>query len=90
MIVEWFAAVGVAIADWVASLMPAIEIPDDLVHLDAAINSIFEYGDGLGAWIDINLCAVVLAIPLAVWAVGLTVRAARALAAHIPFIGGGG
>lgn len=90
MFIEWLAQVGAAIGEWFAGLIPPLDIPDELVHLDEAINSIFEYGNGLGAWIDLQLCAAILAIPLVVWVVGLSVRAIRAIIAHIPFIGGGG
>lgn len=90
MIVEWLLSVGAAISEWVASLMPPVEIPDEIVNVDDSINDLFALGSGLGAWVDWALCAIVLGIPLTIWVVGLSVRALRALIAHVPFFGGGG
>lgn len=90
MILEWLLGLGAGVSEWVASIMPPIELPEQLVNIDEAINSIFAYGNGLGAWVDWSLCAVVLLVPLAVWAVGLTVRAVRVLISHVPFFGGNG
>lgn len=90
MIVEWIVSVGSGFASWVASLFPVLELPEWFTGVDELVNDVFGYGDGLGAWIDWPIVVPILVAPLAIWALALGVRAARALIAHIPFLGGKG
>ncbi len=90
MIVEWIVSVGAAIASWVATLFPVLDIPPSLTTLDDSMSGIFAMGTGLGAWIDWPTVGTLMAVPLIVWVAGLTIRGIRALLAHLPFIGGRG
>lgn len=90
MIVEFLVAVGAGFAGWVGSLFPTLELPDALVNVDQGFNTVMAYGTGLGAFIDFQLVGVIAGIPIAVWIAGLTIRGARVLISHLPFIGGRG
>lgn len=90
MIVEWLIYISTGFGEWVASLFPELDIPAELVNLDDSVNNLFGYGEGLGAFIPWGIIGTLAAIPLIVWIAGLTIKTARALFAHIPFIGGRG
>lgn len=90
MIVLWFFSVAAGFVQWLASLFPVLELPDQLVNLDDGFNSVFAMGDGLGAFVPWPVIGVLAAVPLTIWVGGLTIRALRALIAHLPFIGGRG
>lgn len=90
MIIEWLMSVAGGFVQWLAGLFPVLELPDELVHLDDSFNNVFAMGDGLGAFIPWPLVGAIAALPLVVWVGGLTIRALRALVAHLPWIGGRG
>lgn len=90
MITEWLISVGSGFGQWVASLFPVLELPEQLVDLDDTVNTILSYGEGMGAFVDWTAIGIIAGIPLAVWALGLVVKGVRVLIGHIPFIGGKG
>lgn len=90
MITEWLVSVGAGFGAWVATLFPELELPDWFTGVDDIVNGVFAYGDGLGAWVAWDIVPAILLLPIAIWAVGLTVRAARAAIGHVPFVGGKG
>lgn len=90
MITEWLIGVGAAFGTWIAGLFPELDMPEQLVNLDDTVNTIFGWGDGLGAFVQWEVIGVLAAIPLLVWTGGLIVKGIRVLVAHIPFIGGKG
>lgn len=90
MIIEWLMRVGTGFASWVVSIFPTLDLPEGIVNLDDHITSVLALGAGTGVFIDWTYIGFVAAIPLSVWALGLLVKAVRALVAHIPFVGGKG
>lgn len=90
MILEWLMRVGTGFASWVVSLFPSIDMPDAIVNLDSSIEDVLQLGAGAGVFIDWTYIGIVAGVPLAIWALGLLVKAIRALLAHIPFVGGKG
>lgn len=91
MITEWFitlwrdlvlAVIGWFETDW--------EVPSFLLEFDDFVNGFLANVAGLGAWVDWVYVFVVIGAVLVVWTVGLGLKLARAIAAHIPFVGGAG
>jgi len=83
-------SVGSSFGVWIVTLFPELDLPEQLLHVDDAVNDILAMGDGLGAWVDWTYIGLVAAIPASMWALGLLVRAFRAILAHVPFVGGKG
>lgn len=90
MIVEWLIYISTGFAEWVGGLFPTLDIPGELVNLDDSVNGLFLYGEGMGAFVPWGVVGSLAAIPLLIWVGGLTIKALRAMLAHIPFIGGRG
>jgi hypothetical protein len=90
VIIEWLIDIGVGIAEWASTLFPTLDLPAALVNVDDGFNSVMAMGSGLGAFVDFPLIGLIAGVPITVWLGGLSVRAARALIAHLPFIGGRG
>lgn len=65
--------------NWVATLFPVLELPDDLLHADDRINAVFAMGDGLGPWADWGALTALAAVPLTIWVGGLVVMGVRSL-----------
>jgi len=91
MIVEWFISIGVNMSAWFSSLFPDdFEVPPFFAGFDDQLNSVFSNVDGMGVWADWLYILAVVGVVILVWGIGLLVKLARAIAAHIPFFGGAG
>lgn len=91
MIVEWIVGLAAGIGSWFAGLFPTDwEPPEFLVDLDGTLNGVLANLGGVSVWADwVYIFAVVGAV-LLIWGIGLVIKLARAVAAHIPFFGGAG
>lgn len=90
MITEFFIGLGLSIARWFVGLFPEWQAPAGFASLDDTVNGFFARFDGVGVWAPWGLLGVCIAVALSVWGIGLVVKLARAIAAHIPFFGGAG
>ena len=91
MITEWLLSLGVILSDWFASLFPSdFEVPAFFTELTAFMDDLFTNAAGLGAWIDFTFIITTVSVVLAVWAIAFGVKIARAVAAHLPLVGGAG
>lgn len=91
MITEFLIGVGVAIANWIATLFPQDwEPPTFITELDTTVNSVIANVDGMAVWADWAYILAVVGVVVLVWGIGLSIKLARAVAAHIPFFGGAG
>lgn len=90
MIIEWLSQVGASIWAWVAGLFPDWTLPSELTDPNGLLGSVFALGTGLGPFVDWGFVTAVGAIPLAFWALMLSIKAIRALISHIPLFGGKG
>lgn len=90
MILEWLIKLAVGLWGFLAGLFPDWVAPPELLEADGLINDLFSYGQGLEPFANWSLLAVLGAIPLAVWVIGLMIRAVRLLISHVPFVGGNG
>lgn len=90
MVIEWLLGLAVVINDFVTGLFPDIEFPDWFVNIDDRFNAVFASIDGLGAWVDFGLAITCVMAALGTWVSCLGIKALRAAAAHVPFVGGSG
>ena len=75
---------------WLAGLFPEWEIPEFFAEFDATINSLMGSLHGVAVWADWAYILVVVSSVVFVWGFAFIVKLARAVAAHIPFVGGSG
>lgn len=78
------------VSDWVASLLPTDDAPAWLNAADDTVNVVFGNLNGVGVWVDWVYILIVVGVVLSVWSIGLLIKLARAVAAHIPLFGGAG
>jgi len=90
MITEWLINVGATVATWFLSLIPSWQIPDFFTTLDSQINSLFAGASGFSVWVPWTVVVTAIGISLGSWVIGLSVKAIRAIASYLPFIGGAG
>lgn len=91
MITEWLMSIGAGMSGWIASLFPTDwEPPEFLAELDTMVNDVIGTVDGLAVWADWGFILSVVVLVLGVWVIGLTVKVGRAIAAHLPIVGGSG
>lgn len=90
MISEWFVKLGTGLWAFFAGLFPDWEAPPELLDADGTLNQLFTLGQGLEPFANWALIGILAAIPLAVWVIGVMVRAVRLLIGHVPFVGGNG
>lgn len=90
MILEWLMAIGLDVTDWISATLlmwPGVAVPQDVGgDIEAMVSSF----SGIGVWIPWATVAAAAGVSLAVWLLGLGVKALRALLAHIPAVGGAG
>lgn len=90
MITEWLIKVGTGLWAFIAGLFPDWVAPPEMLEADGLINQLFGFGQGLEPYANWPLLATLGAIPLAVWVIGISIRAVRLLLSHVPFVGGNG
>lgn len=90
MIVEWLISLGATVSNWFASLFPVWDVPEFLVDFDATLNDVLGNLSGVGAWVDWLYILLIVTAVMAVWGIALLIKVARAVAAHVPFVGGAG
>jgi len=90
MVTEWFAQVGVAIATFFVELLPAWSPPVELVQLDETVNGWLASLGGLSPWVPWPVVILSVVLAVGTWAAALSVKAIRAVASYLPFIGGAG
>lgn len=74
----------------VADLFGPWTPPDELVDASKSINGLLTNMAGLGAWMNWGVLAGCVATATAAWGVVVGIKLVRAIAAHIPFLGGAG
>lgn len=88
MITEWLVNVAAGFWGIVAGWFPDWTLPAELANPDNLMSQINGFASGLAPFVDWSFVALVGAIPLGVWATGLTIRAIQFLISHVPFFGG--
>lgn len=88
MIIEWLMGVASGLWSWIGSLLPDWQLPPELMDPNGFIGGIFALGQGMSPFINWGFVALVGAIPLAVWVIGLLWKAARMVLSHFPLFGG--
>lgn len=89
MIIEWFISIGTHISDWAVGLFGTADAPAYLTTIASFVNGLMTSAAGLGAWVPWAFVIVVAGINLALWGVGLGVKAVRWIIGLIPTMGGG-
>lgn len=87
---EFFIWLGITVADWFVSLLPEWDVPPEILGFATTVNDFVAGFSGLGVWAPWPLVIACAGIAVTAWVIGLTVKGIRALAAHIPLVGGAG
>jgi hypothetical protein len=74
MIVEWFFSIGVSVLGWLSSLLPTWDVPDWFANLDGNVNTVVQFGDGMGAWIDTTTIGAVISAVFIAMGIGFAVK----------------
>ncbi|BDZ38074.1 hypothetical protein [Microbacterium suwonense] len=90
MISEFFVNLAAGFVGWLAGLFGEWTPPDALTDMASSANDLVVEFASLGVWVDWGVLSGCVAAALASWAVVLVVKVVRALAAHVPVIGGAG
>lgn len=88
MIVEWFFSLSYQFNAWIASL---VVVPEgaDLTAIQGWGTLVYAVA-GAGAWINVPAMIGLCTVALTWWTASLLLKFIRALASHIPFVGGRG
>lgn len=91
MITEFILGMGVTISSWFATLFPQDwQVPGFISDFDTQVNGVLANVDGMAVWADWGYILAVVTVVVGVWIIGVTVKLARAVVAHLPFVGGAG
>lgn len=92
MITEWFIQRWQDFLTWFLGIFsPAdFELPDWFVNFDDSLNDVMEAGGVLIAWFEWAGMLAVAGVVLFIYSIGLGAKTLRAIAAHLPFVGGAG
>jgi len=83
-------SIATNLSGWFVGMFPEWDVPEFIAQLDGQVNAVFAGLSGLGAWVDFNITFTVVGLALLAYLTGLTIKAARAVASYIPFVGGAG
>lgn len=89
MITEWLLGLGAGMAEWFATLIPPLDLPAEITD-GSAFDTVAGIFAGMGVWVEWSVLILVSGAVLASWISGYAARAIRAIAAHVPFLGGAG
>jgi hypothetical protein len=90
VISEWFITIGIGFAGWVVGLFPEWDVPSEVAGFDDMLNGFIAPFSSLGAWVPWTVIFICVGLAVAAWVIGWGVKAIRAVAAHVPFVGGAG
>lgn len=90
MIPDAFGDLAAWFVGFIATWFPDWQPPAELVDFGGTVNGLVEMFAGLGGWVDFVVLAVCTTIVLSTWVVAATIKLLRAVAAHIPLVGGAG
>lgn len=88
MIVNWLMLLGQVIVDGFMGLVPDGKVPPQIVNLDDQVSGLMTTISGVGVWVNFPVCAVIIAIPMALWASGFAFKIGLWAWSKIPVIGG--
>lgn len=90
MITEWLMSLGVVISETIAGIFEPIEVPDWMIDSTANLVGFVNSASGLGVWVPWEALGLAAALLTVVFVVTFGAKLVRAIAAHIPFLGGAG
>lgn len=90
MITSAITGAGMGFAAWIVGLFPGFTPAAWMTTLPQQINDILQNFTGLGVWVDWTAVGIAFTATVTAYVVGFGIKLIRAVAAHIPFIGGSG
>lgn len=91
MISEFFINLAFGIVTWMTSLAGTDwEVPAEIASFDDTLSAFIGSFSGLGVWAPWVLMLTCVGIAVGTWIVCLVIKALRAVAAHVPMVGGAG
>lgn len=90
MITEWILQLSNGFLSWLASLFPTYTPPSWLSDPGGWVAQLTQTVAGLGYWVNFPAIAGIVTLTLTLYITAFGFKLARAVAAHVPFIGGNG
>lgn len=90
MISEFFINLGIGFATWFVGLFPEWDVPAEVESFDSTVSGFIGPFANLSVWIPWALVLFCVVTAVGAWAIGWGVKSIRAIASHIPFLGGAG
>lgn len=88
MISEWFLQIALGFTVWLADAL-TFDVPDPSTVF-GPVAGIVQGFASMGVWINWAALGVAIAASLGTWAACLGIKSLRAVAAHVPVVGGAG
>ncbi len=90
MVTDWLIQVGMGIATWFIGLIPNVQLPDNVLHLDTTIDSLTAALGGLSPWVPWAILFAGATLSVSTWGVCLLIKLVRAAVSYVPVVGGSG
>jgi hypothetical protein len=91
VITDFFQNLALSFLDWLISLMPVFsDASGVVVTASNFLSTLVVAGASLGVWIPWQTVGICAGLVSSAYVTFLTFKAARALLAHVPFVGGAG
>lgn len=90
MISEWFLDLMAGFLGMIADAFGPWDPPAELTDAAHGAAGVLQNWSGMGAWVEWSVLGACMAVQLGVWATVLGIKLARAIAAHVPVVGGAG
>lgn len=90
MITEWFISLMAGFVGMLGDAFGEWTPPAELVDASTGVSDVLANFNGMGVWVNWTILTACVVIQLATWATVVGIKVLRALAAHIPQIGGAG
>lgn len=90
MISEFFLGLAQQFVTWLAGLFGTWTPPQQLTDMATGVSDLVTTFASLGVWVDWGVLGGCVTAAVAAWGIVLGIKVVRAVAAHIPAIGGAG
>lgn len=90
MISEWFLGLMAGFVGMLGDAFGPWEPPKQLTDGADGVNGVLQSFTGMGVWVEWPVLSACVAVQVGVWLTVLVIKLVRAIAAHVPAVGGAG